>query len=183
MLLCHPETRTQAVRGIEARVRLIPGRSLDVNYLLKGDLARLKIPSVRTPHRGDHLWRHTCFEAFLAGKGRSSYYEFNFAPSGEWAAYFFRDYRDGGSPVAKNSSPSVTVHSAEGFLALDATIPLDHFTEIDTAGMVRLALSSVVEDDHGLLSYWALKHPPGKPDFHHPDAFALEIEPAQPDGQ
>ncbi|MBI3061386.1 MAG: hypothetical protein HYY83_05345 [Deltaproteobacteria bacterium] len=28
----------------------------------------------------------------------------------------------------------------------------------------------------GTISYWALKHPPGKPDFHHPDAFALEIE-------
>jgi hypothetical protein len=34
----------------------------------------------------------------------------------------------------------------------------------------------VIEEKSGLLSYWALKHPPGKPDFHHPDAFALEVE-------
>jgi hypothetical protein len=41
---------------------------------------------------------------------------------------------------------------------------------------LQLALSAVVEDEQGLLSYWALKHPPGRPDFHHPDAFALELE-------
>jgi hypothetical protein len=41
---------------------------------------------------------------------------------------------------------------------------------------LRLGLSAVIEDDNGSLSYWALKHPSGKPDFHHPDAFALEID-------
>ena len=33
-----------------------------------------------------------------------------------------------------------------------------------------------VEAADGTLSYWALRHAAGKPDFHHPDAFALEIE-------
>ena len=42
-----------------------------------------------------------------------------------------------------------------------------------------LGLSTVVEDNHGRLSYWALRHPSGKPDFHHPDTFALEIVPPQ----
>ena len=37
-------------------------------------------------------------------------------------------------------------------------------------------LSAVIEDPNGVLSYWALRHPPGKPDFHHPDTFALEID-------
>ena len=33
----------------------------------------------------------------------------------------------------------------------------------------------------GGISYWALAHPPGKPDFHHADGFALELSPgAQP---
>jgi hypothetical protein len=27
-----------------------------------------------------------------------------------------------------------------------------------------------------MLCYWALEHPAGSPDFHHPDSFALEIE-------
>jgi len=42
--------------------------------------------------------------------------------------------------------------------------------------VLRLALAAVVEDERGMLSYWALRHPAGKPDFHHPDAFALELE-------
>ena len=36
-------------------------------------------------------------------------------------------------------------------------------------------LTAVVEDDRGSLSYWALRHAPGNPDFHDPDAFALEL--------
>ncbi len=40
---------------------------------------------------------------------------------------------------------------------------------------LKLALSAVVEDDSGTLSYWALKHAPGKPDFHHSDGFVLEL--------
>ena len=34
----------------------------------------------------------------------------------------------------------------------------------------------VIEEVSGRKSYWALKHAPGRPDFHHPDAFALEVE-------
>ena len=41
---------------------------------------------------------------------------------------------------------------------------------------LRLGLSAVVEDAAGKLSYWALRHTPGKPDFHHTDAFALTLE-------
>jgi len=41
-------------------------------------------------------------------------------------------------------------------------------------------LSAVIEDISGGTSYWALAHPPGKPDFHHADGFALEFSPAVP---
>jgi hypothetical protein len=33
----------------------------------------------------------------------------------------------------------------------------------------------VIEEVDGGLSYWALAHPPGKPDFHDPNCFALEL--------
>jgi len=33
----------------------------------------------------------------------------------------------------------------------------------------------VIEETSGRLSYWALAHPSGKPDFHHADCFACEI--------
>ena len=39
----------------------------------------------------------------------------------------------------------------------------------------RLALTAVIEETGGAKSYWALKHAPGKPDFHHADGFVLEL--------
>jgi hypothetical protein len=47
--------------------------------------------------------------------------------------------------------------------------------ESGAAPPLRVALASVIEDGGGTLSYWALKHPPGKADFHHAHGFALEL--------
>jgi hypothetical protein len=44
-------------------------------------------------------------------------------------------------------------------------------------GPWHLGLSAIVEDTNGGKSYWALAHPPGKPDFHHADCFTLELSP------
>jgi hypothetical protein len=38
-----------------------------------------------------------------------------------------------------------------------------------------VALCVVIEELDGALSYWALRHPAPRPDFHHADGFALEI--------
>ena len=38
-----------------------------------------------------------------------------------------------------------------------------------------LGLSAVLEDLNGEKTWWALAHAPDKPDFHHPDSFALEL--------
>ncbi len=45
---------------------------------------------------------------------------------------------------------------------------------------VSIALSAVIEETDGTKSYWALRHPPGPPDFHHPDCFALTLEAPPP---
>jgi hypothetical protein len=39
-----------------------------------------------------------------------------------------------------------------------------------------LGLSAVIEETSGAKSYWALAHPPGRPDFHHADGFALMLD-------
>jgi hypothetical protein len=39
----------------------------------------------------------------------------------------------------------------------------------------RVGVSAILEDRDGTKSYWALAHPPGKPDFHDPACFALEL--------
>ena len=41
----------------------------------------------------------------------------------------------------------------------------------------EVVMSTVMETHQGGLSYWALNHPPGQPDFHHDDSFALRLAP------
>ena len=57
--------------------------------------SRFVIPEPVEPKRADDLWKTTCFEAFLRVPGAAAYREWNFAPSGEWAAYDFTAYREG----------------------------------------------------------------------------------------
>src|SRR5262245_38304712 len=177
-LTFHPDTPTEAVRGIAARVRRAPGSSLAVSYVVEGDLDRLRVPVPSTPRSANRLWQHTCCEIFIARKGLPAYHEFNLSPSGEWAQYAFDGYR---KPRAAESGapgpvPQVTVRGAAGRFELDAVIRLDRLSAAHARADLSLALSAVIEDSDGALSYWALRHAPGKPDFHHPQAFALELK-------
>jgi hypothetical protein len=149
---------------------------LAVNFLLEGDIARLCIEPPGPSRRVDRLWEHTCFEAFVAVRGLRSYYEFNFAPSGEWAVYALRGYRDGAPLELEELNPAIAVRDADNKLELDAVLRLDRLPMLEPSAPLRIGLSAVIEDENGALSYWALKHPPGKPDFHHPDAFALNLD-------
>src|SRR6185295_4320038 len=91
-LQCHPGSRSTAVRSLRARVRRMPSGALAVNFKLDADFDRLRIPPRRSRRFKDGLWRHTCFEVFVATRSRA-YREYNFSPSGEWATYAFRSYR------------------------------------------------------------------------------------------
>jgi len=170
-LACHPQTPTQATRKIDVMAGETKRGGLMLSFCLVGDISALNIPESRSPRRADHLWHHTCFEAFVMEGEGPEYREFNFSPSGEWAVYDFRGYRNGG--VLENElSPEIVVHKAMDQLELRAEICqglLPH------GGLLKLGLSAVVEGTGGKLSYWALRHPPGKPDFHHTEAFALQM--------
>lgn len=179
VLKCHAETHSQLVRGIEARISWMADGVLALTYTLEGDIKRLRIPPLRPPRRAECLWQHTCFEAFVSVKGKGEYCEFNFSPSGEWAAYSFRCYRDGAPLQDAELAPKIIARSADDRLDLDATIHLYRLPMMPHNACLRLGLSAVIEEENGVLSYWALKHPPGRPDFHHSDGFALEIEPPE----
>jgi hypothetical protein len=60
-------------------------------------------------------------------------------------------------------------------------IDLDRARDLPVDVPWRLGLSAVIEEKGGSKSYWALAHPPGAPDFHHQEAFALELSAARPD--
>jgi hypothetical protein len=171
-LACHPQTSSQAISEIDVKVGEAKNGGLMLSFCLLGDVSGLLIPESRSPRRADHLWQHTCFEAFVMSGEGPGYREFNFSPSGEWAVYAFHRYRNGG--VLENElSPEIEVRKDMNRLELDAEICQGL---LPRGRPLRLGLSAVVEDVDGILSYWALRHPPGKPDFHHTDAFVLQLD-------
>jgi hypothetical protein len=174
-LVGHSSSSDGAVRGIDAGARHGQSGELVFQFLLRGDLSRLRVPAAQPdPARVDGLWKHTCFEAFIVDPALPGYHEINFSPSGHWAAYRFSGYREGMSPADVTSPPVIDVRRFDDRLELDATLRLVPSRPVRT---LKLALTAVVEDDSGTLSYWALKHAPGKPDFHHPNGFVLELTP------
>jgi hypothetical protein len=177
VLHCHPETGRSPAYSIEVNLCLTRDGTLALSYVLKGAIDCLKIPPPQPARKADHLWQHTCFEAFISVEHKPVYYEFNFAPSGEWAVYAFQSYRNREPLADEPLAPGIVVRRDENSLALDALVRLERLPKLDMQSRLRVGLSAVIEDNDGTLSYWALKHPPGKPDFHHLDAFALEIDP------
>jgi hypothetical protein len=121
------------------------------------------------PARRDELWRSTCFESFLREDGQTSYQEWNFAPSGDWAAYDFDDTRQGMRPAAIANPPYIRTEDNLTWWGLGATLA------IPAEPRFTLALSAVLEDISGAKTYWALHHPSEQPDFHHPDCFAARL--------
>jgi len=164
----HPETPCSAVRAVAARVSRGP-RLLELRYVIEGEIARLRVPPSAAPRAAEGLWRHTCCELLVACEGRPGYREYNFSPSGEWAAYAFARYREAAPLLRQPQNPGIVVRRQPQRLELEARVSVEH------AGKLALAAAAVIEEQDGTLSYWALRHPAGKPDFHHPDAFALEL--------
>jgi hypothetical protein len=182
-LLAHPDVPGTGVKHLAACVEPGGRESLRFRYVLDADPMLVRIPPpTADAGRSDRLWAHTCFEAFVAMPGSPRYLELNFSPSGQWAAYSFDSYRQGMAPVLE-AAPRVAVRRSANRLELHAEVQLggsfawlDSGPEPSDRPRLRLALSTVVEDREGRLSYWALRHPPGRPDFHHPEGFSLALE-------
>ena len=179
-LRCHPSTRPEAVRAIQVLVSRSARAELQMTFRLDGDIPRIRVPLPGLPRIATELWRHTCFEAFIAVEGQAAYHEFNFAPSGEWAAYAFSGYRNGGPLANETMRPHIAVRSTGSRLELDALVRLDVLSAIHPYASLRIGLSAVIEARDGL-SYWAIHHPADKPDFHNADGFALMLEPPGPE--
>ncbi|HYH43254.1 MAG TPA: hypothetical protein VD867_14865, partial [Burkholderiales bacterium] len=93
-----------------------------------------------------------------------------------WAAFAFERYREAAALIDASLDPRIAVQSDAERFTLKATVDLDHLSPHLARAPLSIGLSAVIEDRDGALSYWALAHLPGKPDFHHAHAFALELE-------
>ena len=166
-LVLHPDSRSGAVASIAVDVVRPRPDLLGLRYLVSGRIGDLALPPLVPSARADELWTHTCFEAFLSEDHVKGYSELNVSPSTEWAGYWFAEYR-GRRQIAHLPPPRVEVDVSAEELAVRVALRL-------RPGGRRLGLSAIVEELSGDKSYWALAHPPGAPDFHHPDCFALEL--------
>ena len=180
-LNCHPDTPQSALSGISATIAPRTGACLGVSFRAKGDVSAVRWPGEAARGEGpwacaDELWRHSCFEMFVGVADETGYREANLSTSGRWAAYSFTGYREG---MARADDVSLI---AAKWRILDDRAEMHALIELPPAyrgAELVLGLSAVIEAREGDKSYWALRHPPGKPDFHHRDCFALPI--AAPD--
>ena len=172
-LICHPDTPARGVRSIAVEIDLSFEEGFALRFVVEGEIGAIVLPQgegelVIADSGTDGLWQGTCFEAFLTEEGQPDYTEFNYAPDGRWACYQFDDYRSLLRSDDLMPWSMMVERSPEQFvLRVEPGI----FPDTGT----RMALSVVIEELDGTKSYWALAHPPGKPDFHHPDCFTLSL--------
>lgn len=162
-LLPHPDFPPCAVEAIEVVADIRSGASV-LTYSLTGKAPR--IPAPAAPERTDELWKHTCFELFVKPEGGGSYFEFNFAPSSQWAAYRFDGYREG---MGDQPLAAPWIEPVEG--GVRVAVDLGALPE----SAWRVAITAVIEEADGTKSYWSAAHPAGKPDFHDPACFVFEL--------
>ena len=168
----HPDHPLLGVSGVTVDVRVIDGGGVLLTYAVDGGKA-VMWPERTSAVRSDGLWRTTCFELFLMFDDEEHYVEFNFSPSGAWAAYAFDGYRDGMADLPRDVIPHVE-RTVDG-VAVDCDLGgLPH-------GELLMSLTAVIEEQGARRSFWALQLPPGAPDFHHRYCFAARLAaPAHP---
>jgi hypothetical protein len=161
-LMLHRTCDLGPARAVLARVNATE-TGCEAEFRLEGRLDGIVLPAAGPSIRTDGLWKSTCFEIFWQGIGEEGYREFNFAPSGQWAAYGFDRYRDGMREAPVDAIAVSCSHSATdgmGELVLTASLAAD------LASPAQVGLSAVIEHAGGGMQYWALAFPPGPPDFH-----------------
>ncbi|WP_168356005.1 DOMON-like domain-containing protein [Sphingomonas gei] len=164
-LVPHPDFVPVSVRGIDVMLACGGDGRWLVEYRVDGG-EDLVIPATGQARRADELWKHTCFELFVRPEDGEGYYEFNFAPSGEWAAYRFTGYRAGMAELPL-SVPAIEYWGGE----MRAAVDLSGLPDGDWC----VGVTAVIEEAGGKRSFWSLAHPAGKPDFHHEAGFAWEV--------
>lgn len=206
-LIAHPAHPPARVRSVAARVLSLDANWCVLRWKVDG-AADLVVPVFAGQGRQDGLWQTTCFELFLTSKalpregegwqgvcdanrahnqsdaghpspqreGAERYTEFNFSPSERWAAYDFTAYRTGMTERAICRPPIITPRKGSDMLFCDVAIPTETLPPLPW----RYGLTAVLEEDGGVKSYWAMAHPPEKPDFHDPACLGASLAAPSP---
>lgn len=169
-LHCHASGKPPAGLAVAAEVGRLATGGLRLHYRLLG-IGALRIPDPVIPAPADGLWQHTCCEAFVAAADGTVYHEFNFSPSGRWAAYRFSDTRQRDETWKPPANLKVDRMDDGRMLHLVVELPMA-FLPVHAAS---IGLTVVAEDKDGGLTYWAMRHLADHPDFHLRDSFVLPL--------
>jgi len=173
-LAAHHDNPARFHQRIEATLAQQRDGALEIAYTIHGFNLDLRVPTPHAPAPSDALWKTTCCELFLGSVGQTAYREFNFSPSGQWATYDFADTRQPLPGSVAGSAPAIQFTRTEDLLKLTVHLPRAALPKGET---LRIAVAAILEAEGGHHGYWALAHPPGKPDFHHHAGFVLSLGP------
>jgi hypothetical protein len=148
--------------------------TLAIRYALLGRLADLAIPApAAVPARRYALWEETCFEFFLGLKDSPRYWEFNLSPAGDWNVYRFTAYRQGMEEEPAITALPLTVQRESDSLSLALELDLDAIVRANQP--LEVAVSAVIKQRNGEVTYWALTHRGPQADFHCRDRFIIAL--------
>jgi hypothetical protein len=171
-LICHPTSDAGGVDGVVVSIARAANGEIHLVYRLSGDVSLLDIAAPGYSSRVDGLWKTTCFECFITRSNDEDYLEYNFASSGQWAAYQFASYREGMTNAEANA-PEIKTEQTGATLNVSVVVRMpEGWLDAD----LLMSISTILATKSGDISYWAAAHPPGKADFHHKDCFAVQLE-------
>ena len=131
-------------------------------------------PIVKENRRQDELWKHSCFELFVASANSHCYREFNFSPSGQWNSYDFEAYRQKQTLAHIHQPPRIQfIEQDTNLYLLTVTLLLADIGKVP--GSFDLGITAVIEYEDKTLDYYALNHCSRQADFHVRDSFSLAL--------
>lgn len=164
-LTYHPKYPAHDKLSLSSDI-MINGDACHIRYEVKGDTTAIKIND--TSHDRafrDELWKMTCFEMFVQPGDGPHYYEYNFAPNGDWASYHFDQYRSGMRPI-EIAQPKIDLKRNDNMVS--AHVILDKYDL--PAGDLKIGLFAMIFSENDR-SFWALDHSESTPNFHQSDCF------------
>jgi hypothetical protein len=177
-LIAHPATPMPRVTSLGVALSRAGDGGLQVRFDCECEAGALRLPDARPAAAADALWRHTCCELFVGVAGAAAYREFNWSPSGQWAAYAFSEYRrrDSSTPDLNLPAPRIEFLPNPAGWTLAARLDAAALPgSPGDASAIELGVAVVLEAADGGLRYWALRHAPARPDFHVRDTFVLRL--------
>ena len=132
-LIRHASFAPKHITGVSVRWSQLPDGRVMLRYKVEG-CTTLVVPPAREAARADELWKTTCCELFLYD-GSGTYREYNFSPSGEWAAWRFSGYRNGREDIDPVAEPEILAETGNNLFLLTVFLAGEEFA----GGAVRRA--------------------------------------------